>query len=95
MDVSDAIRLRIIKLANKNNMTISKLCLLAGISRSTLSKFLSGQRKMIRVEIIELICEALNITLKDFFDDALFNQILDVDLFEDKCNIDNKNGKIK
>ncbi len=82
MDISDAIRLRIKNLAQENNLTVSRLCFLAGISRSTLSKFLSGQRKMIRIEMIEFICEALHITLKEFFNDKIFDQVLDVNLYE-------------
>ena len=76
MNLSNAIKQRILNLINENNITVSKLSTLAGISRSTLSKFLSGKRKYIHIEIIEYICEALNITLKDFFDDPLFNDVI-------------------
>ena len=48
---------------------------MAGISRATLSKFLSGQRKYLRIDIIEYICEGLNMQLKDFFDDKIFENI--------------------
>ncbi len=54
-----------------------------GISRSTLSKFLSGKRKCIRLEIIEYICEALDIRLSDFFNDSLFDNVYINDLNED------------
>lgn len=76
MNLSNAIKQRILNLINERNITVSKLSTLAGISRSTLSKFLSGKRKYIHIEIIEYICEALNITLKDFFDDPLFNDVM-------------------
>lgn len=75
MDLSDAIRIRINNLVKERNINISTLCTLAGISRSTLSKFLSGKRKIIRLDIIEYICEGLNISLKNFFDDEVFNNI--------------------
>lgn len=75
MDLSEAVRIRITNLINENNLNVSKLSTLAGISRSTLSKFLSGKRKIIRLDMIEYICEALNIKLKDFFDDKLFDNI--------------------
>lgn len=75
MDLSEAVRIRISNLINENNLNVSKLSTLAGISRSTLSKFLSGKRKIIRLDMIEYICEALNIKLKDFFDDKLFDNI--------------------
>lgn len=75
MDLSEAVRIRITNLINENNLNVSKLSTLAGISRSTLSKFLSGKRKIIRLDMIEYICEALNMKLKDFFDDKLFDNI--------------------
>ena len=75
MDLSEAIRIRINDLICENNLNVSKLSTLAGISRSTLSKFLSGQRKYIRIDIIEYICEALEMKLTDFFDNEVFNNI--------------------
>lgn len=75
MDLSEAVRIRITNLINENNLNVSKLSTLAGISRSTLYKFLSGKRKIIRLDMIEYICEALNMKLKDFFDDKLFDNI--------------------
>lgn len=75
MDLSEAIRTRILNLLETYNITVSKLSTLSGISRATLSKFLNGQRKYLRIDIIELICEGLNIKLKDFFNDIIFDDI--------------------
>lgn len=75
MDLSQAIRIRIENLIAENKLNVSKLCTMAGISRVTLSKFLSGQRKYLRIDIIEYICEGLNMQLKDFFDDKIFENI--------------------
>lgn len=75
MDLSQAIRIRITNLIKERNLNVSKLSTLAGISRATLSKFLSGQRKYLRIDILEYICEGLNMKLKDFFDDKIFENI--------------------
>lgn len=75
MDLSEAIRIRINNLIKERNISISKLSTLAGISRSTLSKFLTGKRKLLRIDMIEFICEALEIKLTDFFNDPIFNNI--------------------
>ena len=75
LDLSQAIRIRIKNLIDERNLNISKLSTLAGISRSTLSKFMSGQRKIIRLDMVEYICEGLNIKLKEFFDDKIFDNI--------------------
>jgi len=77
MDLSTAIRTRINNLITENDLNVSKLSTLAGVSRSTLSKFLSGQRKYIKIDIIEYICEALNMSLGEFFSDKLFDNIND------------------
>lgn len=44
---------------------------MVGILRSTLSKFLAGKRKIIRLDMIEFICKVLNMKLKDFFNDSI------------------------
>ena len=75
MELSQAIRIRINNLISERNLNVSKLSTLAGISRATLSKFLSGERKYLRIDIIEYICEGLNMKLKDFFNDAIFDNI--------------------
>lgn len=75
MDLSQAIRIRITNLIEERNLNVSKLSTMAGISRATLSKFLSGQRKYLRIDIIEYICEGLNMKLKEFFDDKVFENI--------------------
>ena len=75
MELSQAIRIRITNLIEEKNINVSKLSTMAGISRATLSKFMSGQRKYLRIDIIEYICEGLNMKLKDFFDDEIFDNI--------------------
>lgn len=75
MDLSKAIRIRITNLIEERNLNVSKLSTMAGISRATLSKFLSAQRKYLRIDIVEYICEGLNMKLKDFFDDKIFDNI--------------------
>lgn len=75
MELSQAIRIRITNLIEEKNLNVSKLSTMAGISRATLSKFLSGQRKYLRIDIIEYICEGLNMKLKEFFDDKIFDNI--------------------
>lgn len=75
MDLSKAVRIRIANLIEEKNLNVSKLSTMAGISRATLSKFLSGQRKYLRIDIIEYICEGLDIKLKDFFNDPVFDNI--------------------
>lgn len=82
MELSEALKKRILNLIAERNMNVSELSTLAGISRSTLSKFLSGHRKCLRLEIIGYICEALDMKLVDFFNDSIFNDIYISDINE-------------
>ena len=75
MYLSDAMRIRIKNLIKENNITANKLALNSGVNRSNINRFLRGKNKSITIESITLICQALNITLKDFFDDTLFENV--------------------
>ena len=75
IDLTEAIRKRINNLMKENDLNESKLSTLAGVSRSTISRFLKEERKYLRIDVIEYICEGLGIKLKDFFDDPLFDNI--------------------
>lgn len=75
MDLFEAIKIRINNLMVERNLTSSKLSTLAGISRSTLSKFMAGKRKSLELKTLEFICQGLNIKLRDFFNDSIFDNI--------------------
>ncbi len=75
MYLSDAIRIRIENLICNNNLNGNKLALNSGMNRSNINRFLRGKNKSIKIESITLICQSLNISLKDFFDDELFNDV--------------------
>lgn len=75
MDLSKAMRLRIKSLMDDNKVNGNKLALSSGINRSTVNRFLKGKNKSITIESITLICQSQNITLKDFFDDKVFDDV--------------------
>ena len=75
MYLSDAIRMRLKKLIDENNTNGNKLALSSGINRSNINRFLRKQNKSIKIESITLICQSLNISLKDFFDDEIFEDV--------------------
>lgn len=74
MDLSKAMRIRIKNLMDNNKVNRNKLALSSGINRSTVNRFLKG-KKSITIESITLICQSQNITLKDFFDDEVFDDV--------------------
>lgn len=76
MQLSDAIRKRIYGLLKDNNMKLFDLSKAAGISLPTISDFLKNDTKNLRTDTLLHICEGFNISLKDFFDNPLFNDVI-------------------
>ena len=72
MYLKDAIKLRINNLCKENNITINKLCMICGITQSTLANLSARQKTNVTTITILRICRGLNITLKDFFNDPIF-----------------------
>ena len=72
MDFSDLIALKIKELMKEKDMTIYKLETLSGVYSSTIAQFLTRKTKTIRLENLLFLCEALGISLSDFFGDKRF-----------------------
>lgn len=67
---------RITYFRTQKNYSVNKLANLAGISQSYLRDVELGNKNP-AIEILSYICEALNVSLKEFFDDNLPTQIKD------------------
>ncbi len=76
MQLSDATRKRIKFLLKEKNMKLWDLSKAAGISLPTISDFLKNDTKNLRMDTLLHICEGFNMTLKDFFDDPLFEDVI-------------------
>lgn len=72
MDFSDLIALKIKELMGEKDMTIYKLESLSGVYSSTIALFLTRKTKTIRLENLLFLCEALGISLSEFFADKRF-----------------------
>ena len=72
MDFSDLIALKIKELMKEKDMTIYKLETLSGVYSSTIAQFLTRKTKTIRLENLLFLCEAVGISLSDFFADKRF-----------------------
>ena len=65
---------RITWFREKKGMTVNRLANEAGISQSYLREVELGKKKP-TVETLSFVCEALGITLKDFFDDGSVSRL--------------------
>lgn len=75
MLLPEAIKLRIIELLDENKISAYKLSYKGGISPSNISDVLRGKVAEPTVSTILHICEGANITLKDFFDSKVFDEV--------------------
>ncbi len=72
MKLEQAITQRILNLCAQRNISPNKLATMAGLPSSTVRCIFYGKSKNPGTRTILDICQALNITLADFFDDPLF-----------------------
>ena len=84
MKLSDAVGKRVENLLAERNMTQYQLYKNGGIPRSTISVTVDGKYKTVKLDTIYQIVATLGISLKEFFDDTLFDEIED---FLDKHKI--------
>ncbi len=75
MDVGTATQMRIIELCKTNNITLNKLSIMCGITQSTLNNIVSGRNKSTTVSTVKKICDGINITIQEFFDSPLFENL--------------------
>lgn len=76
MQLADATRHRINQLLKENNMKLFDLSKAAGVSLPTICDFMKNDTKNLRMDTMLHICEAFNITLKDFFDNPFFDEVI-------------------
>lgn len=72
MYLKKAIEIRINNLCKSQNISINKLCTICGITQSTLANLKVRPKTNVSTITILRICRGLNITLKDFFNDSIF-----------------------
>ncbi len=75
MNIGCAVKLRIIELCDKNNITVNKLSTICGITQSTLNNIISGRNNSTTVSTVKKICDGLNISICDFFQSPLFENL--------------------
>lgn len=72
---SDAIRERINYYLKKNNMNIWKLYKSSGVPKSTLCALMQDNAGIPKLDTLLHICEGFGITIREFFDDKIFDDV--------------------
>lgn len=79
MKTTEAITKRILNLCDQKGITPNKLGTISGIEPSTITSIFYGKSKNPGIMTIKSMCDGLDISLYDFFDDEMFknNQLDD------------------
>lgn len=75
VNAKEAVAKRILELCSERNMTINTLANLSGISASTIYSILKTYSKNPGTVTLQKLCDGLNITLREFFDSPIFENI--------------------
>lgn len=75
MEINDAIKTRILNLCAENKITINELAAFSGLRATTIYSVISGKSKNPSFGTIKKICSGFGISIRDFFDDKIFNNI--------------------
>lgn len=66
MDIGEAVRARILELCRERNLSINKLCLLSGVTQSTVNNIVSGRNHSATVTTIKKLCDGLDLNRRIF-----------------------------
>ncbi len=79
MKAQDALRKRIIELAEQKNYSINKIASNCYINTSTITSLLNGHSKKSEIATVSKICYGLGVTMREFFDSPIFDNVNDVE----------------
>lgn len=80
MTTSECVSLRIREVLNKKQITIYKLEQISCISHSTMKALLNNVNNSCNLKTLFLIIQSLEITVLDFFNSPLFENLDNIDL---------------
>lgn len=75
MNTKEAVAVRIIELCNERNIATNALANISGVSPSTVYSMLNEKSQNPGVVSIKKLCDGLDITLREFFDSPIFDDI--------------------
>lgn len=82
MSINEAITARIHLLCKKKKLSVNKLAKLSNINQSTVAEIIAGRSRYPMMKTIKKLADGFGMTLSEFFDDEIFNNLDD----EEKTN---------
>ena len=75
MIIGEAVKARILELCRERELSINRLCIISGVTQSTVNNIISGRNNSATISTIKKLCDGLGITIQDFFDSNLFDDL--------------------
>lgn len=75
MKIGEAVKCRILQLCEQRDISINKLGTMSGVTQSTLNNIISGRNHSATVSTVKKLCDGLDISIIDFFQDKLFENL--------------------
>jgi len=75
MKSKEAVAVRILELCRQRDMAVNALANISGVSPSTIYSMLNEKSKNPGVVSIKKICDGMEISLREFFDSPLFDDL--------------------
>ena len=75
MTTNDAVTKRIYEICSQHNISLGKLCAMAGTTPSTINDIVNGITQNPGVVTLKKLCDAVDLTLAQFFDTDYFNEL--------------------
>lgn len=73
--ISEAVSIRLLELCKDKNITVNKLATLSAVTQSTVNDIVSMKSKNIGIVTLKKLCDGLQITITEFFDDDIFKEL--------------------
>lgn len=75
MNIKGAVEKRILEFCIERNIAVNTLANISGVSSSTVYSMLGTKSKNPGIASIKKICDGLDISIRDFFDTPLFDEL--------------------
>lgn len=75
MNTKEAVAKRILNLCEERNIAVNALATQSGVSPSTIYSMLNEKSKNPGIVSLKKICDGLEISVRKFFDDELFDEL--------------------
>lgn len=79
MKSQDAVRKRIIEISQEKNLSMNKVATNCFINTSTITSLLNGHSKKSEIATISKICYGLGVSIREFFNSPLFDNVNDIE----------------